>query len=385
MDACIFEDNQARNEFGHAPEQLGPGVGGGMWLWGRGLITNSEFRRNTVDGSGGAMFFSEGIFEFDDNIVEDNEAPRGGGIQNSASTKIRRTLIQNNVATRGSGGGILAGADTQIYDSTIAGNESITSTDPDNIFGGTGGGIYVGGIALIDSSTVVGNIARLGGGIYNIAGVTTLLNSTISGNVASERGGGVFLQSNKLFAKNTTITENDAPEGAGVYISWHPLGPAWGTFNHSIIGNNFNGGLLDNAEQCRDNRKTIFDQGDAVISIGYNILSDQSCNLNGVGDLVGVDPLLGPLALNDSDNSGPTMTHLPLADSPAINGGATGTSIDMNQPTCLPKDQRGIDRPKHGGFSGGIRCDIGAVELKGATEIDLPEVGDLDPVDEIAP
>lgn len=70
--------------------------------------------------------------------------------------------------------------------------------------------------------------------------------------------------------------------------------------------------------------------------------SDASCRLTLVTDL-----LLGPLA----DNGGPTLTHLPLEDSPAIDDGECVTG--------LTADQRGRPRPQ------GATCDIGAVEYGG--------------------
>jgi hypothetical protein len=39
--------------------------------------------------------------------------------------------------------------------------------------------------------------------------------------------------------------------------------------------------------------------------------------LTGPGDQINTDPLLGPL----QDNGGPTLTHLPLPGSPAIDAG----------------------------------------------------------------
>jgi hypothetical protein len=69
------------------------------------------------------------------------------------------------------------------------------------------------------------------------------------------------------------------------------------------------------------------------------------------GSLIGVDPLLGPLA----DNGGPatssgqaTFTYALLSGSPALDAG--------NDATCLSTDQRGVARPQ------GAQCDIGAFE-----------------------
>jgi len=63
------------------------------------------------------------------------------------------------------------------------------------------------------------------------------------------------------------------------------------------------------------------------------------------GDLVNVDPKLGPLA----DNGGPTLTHALLPGSPAINHIPAGDCV-------VTRDQRGAFRPQ------GAGCDIGAYE-----------------------
>ena len=82
----------------------------------------------------------------------------------------------------------------------------------------------------------------------------------------------------------------------------------------------------------------------ALISNGYNLSSDASCDFTNTGDIVNTDPLLGPL----QDNTGPTFTHELLGGSPAVDA---GTNIG-----CPATDQRGIARPI------GASCDIGAYE-----------------------
>lgn len=75
-----------------------------------------------------------------------------------------------------------------------------------------------------------------------------------------------------------------------------------------------------------------------------NIFSDNSCNAFGTGNLV-VDPMLSAAA----DNGGLTPTLLPLAGSPAIDGGASAL--------CTVQDQRHLPRLNSS-------CDIGSVELQ---------------------
>jgi hypothetical protein len=69
-----------------------------------------------------------------------------------------------------------------------------------------------------------------------------------------------------------------------------------------------------------------------VTSHGYNISSDDGGgHLNGPGDQINTNPLLGPLR----DHGGPTLTHMPMRGSPAIDTG------DPNFTPPPDHDQRG--------------------------------------------
>ena len=80
--------------------------------------------------------------------------------------------------------------------------------------------------------------------------------------------------------------------------------------------------------------ENIFNSAGTITSAGYNISNDDGGGyLNGPGDQVNTDPLLGPL----QDNGGPTLTYALLLGSPAI---------DAGDPSFTPPpwyDQRGPD------------------------------------------
>ena len=89
-----------------------------------------------------------------------------------------------------------------------------------------------------------------------------------------------------------------------------------------------------------------------MISVGYNLDSDGTCNLTDSTDLPGVDPLLGPL----QNNGGPTLTHaLPVSSSAVDHILIQDCKDAIGNP--LTTDQRGVVRPQ------GVGCDIGAYEL----------------------
>jgi len=84
-----------------------------------------------------------------------------------------------------------------------------------------------------------------------------------------------------------------------------------------------------------------------LTSLGYNLSSDNGSGyLTVTGNRINTDPRLGPL----QNNGGPTFTHVPASNSPAI---------DSGDPT-LGMDQRG---PSFQRLTNG-RIDIGAVEAQ---------------------
>jgi hypothetical protein len=91
----------------------------------------------------------------------------------------------------------------------------------------------------------------------------------------------------------------------------------------------------------------------SIISKGYNVDSDGSCQLTAPTDRPGVDPQLGPL----QDNGGATLTHALLPGSPAIDAIPWGTN---GCGTTLISDQRGQARPQPASGA----CDIGAYEVE---------------------
>src|SRR4029077_6237493 len=147
----------------------------------------------------------------------------------------------------------------------------------------------------IANSTISGNA---GPAVYNSTLSTTAVsNSTISGN----SGGGIYSDpsaaSGGSYIYNSTMSDN--------YVEiWNTGYP--GTY---IINTIFNVSPGENS---------IVTSYFPVTSNGYNISSDDGAGyLNGPGDQINTEPMLGPL----QDNGGPTFTHALLPGSPAINAG----------------------------------------------------------------
>ena len=106
-----------------------------------------------------------------------------------------------------------------------------------------------------------------------------------------------------------------------------------------------------------------FDTAQRFSSLGYNLIGIAGANVDftqeftATGDMTGnTDPVLAPLA----DYGGPTLTHLPMPGSLAIDAG--------NCSSGPLTDQRGIARPQND------NCDIGSVESNPLYQLFLPIV-----------
>jgi predicted outer membrane repeat protein len=228
---------------------------------------------------------------------------------------------------------------------------------------GTGGGICADADATltIESSTLSGNYAGdYGGGMAN-SGTLTISNSTLSDNTG-EFTGGAILNSALLTVSNSTLSRNTTQLHGGGIAN---VGGQTAITNSTLSGNSgMTAGAIYNRLGTLETKNTILTRGDlgpnilndsgTVTSQGYNLSSDDGGGyLNGPGDQINTDPMLGPL----QDNGGPTFTHELLTGSPAIEAG------DPNFTPPPHYDQRGPDfwRVRNG------RIDVGSFEVQTGT------------------
>jgi hypothetical protein len=278
-----------------------------------------------------------------DSTINDNTTTAGGGgISNNGTLTVISSTISNNSTTGVSidGGGIY---------NRFGGKVTLTSSSiNNNTTTGSGGGIANSGTLTVTDSTISGNTAsgdgfQGGGGIVNDSSSEVVVtNSTISGNSAPGEfasGGGVRnISAAEVTFRNSTISDNSASSvggtGGGIYNENTTL-----TLANTIIANSTAGREYD-----RDYH------GTALTLQGNNIVEDGSVT---GGNVINADPNLGPL----QDNGGPTLTHLPLAGSPAINAGVNAEA-QAPDGSPLTTDQRGSTRIV------GSSVDIGAVEVQ---------------------
>lgn len=183
---------------------------------------------------------------------------------------------------------------------------------------------------VVVESTLAGNLYN-GINFFEENSTLTAINTTVAGNGAT----GVIVVDGAAEFTHVTIANNDG----GVYIS----------FGSAIIDNSILAG--NGLEDCASLASTI----DVNFSLVQSDSSFSPCGVSdGVdGNLVGQAADLGPLA----DNGGPTLTHRPAADSPAVDAGSDTLAVDENGDP-LPTDQRGAGFPR----LAGLYVDMGAVE-----------------------
>lgn len=303
-------------------------------------VSGLTLRNGNTAAVGGAITYAtgDGTLNLQNTVFTQNVAAGSGGAIwmacSACSISIGDSAFTSN-STSGAlyGGGAISaenGANLTIARSSFTGNTSATD----------GGAMHLDDVVLlIDSSTISGNTAVSGGGIYLYADTaSTIRNSTITGNTASSGdGGGIFFYndgSSTLTIQNSTIAGNT---GSGVFLYVDTLNDV--VLQSTIVANN---------------------SGPDVGGGGFapRIMADNSLirtpaagtAITGAANILGQNPLLGPLA----NNGGPTQTMLLQAGSPAIDTGSN--------PAGLAFDQRGA------GFARttGAATDIGAVEGAGA-------------------
>ncbi len=309
----------------------------------------------------------------------------GGGLQvgercatitSPVTVTITNSLFSGNqvrpgatfLSAGGAGMHINQAADITITDTRIVGNSVVLQNPPVVGANNRGGGISVddGKTLKIERSEISGNYADRAAGLRvlsdlparQVAGqelVVNLINSTVSGNVSIEpvRGaGGIGVYGNvALKLNNSTVAANTgAPDAAGNIIfdsgvtnpvsGGNTLNPT-GTFQSSIVAGSLGGG-----PDIAINDETVIPSMTVNASNSLVGSTEPIITVSGPGNLLGVNPLLGPLAFN----GGPTRTQPLLTGSPAINTGAN--------PLILATDQRGAGFPR----AVGAATDMGAYE-----------------------
>ena len=268
--------------------------------------------------------------EVSGGVVGESEA--GGDIRNRGHLTLSEDWITKGTAGAGGGGVLNERGSLDIFYSLISNNHAEN---------GRGGGIENEGCSEAEScseegevgvgdSTVADNEAESDGGGISSSGegssgaVVVILDSTIAGNKTAQEvgggaGGGIEVEGGTVDLAASIVAQNVAKRAGA-----------------------------ESESNCA---------GSTIISSGYNLENTpeggevESCGFTSSGDISNVNPRFSSKA--PQDNGGNTDTLAPEPSSPAVNA----IPPELGQ-FCLPIDQRGVRRPQ------GPRCDIGAVELE---------------------
>jgi len=256
----------------------------------------------TADGTAGGNGENGGAIRSRENLTVENSTITGNATGNGGDGDYSGGL-------GGRGGGIYSAGTLTVTGSTISGNATGNGGNANFNFspadGGDGGGIYSIGTLTVSGSTISSNATGDGGaeilgpgmlgnggfgGGIRTSGTTTVTGSTISGNQTGFGqfggfGGGIFSYGT-LTVTGSTITGNQTSNGN--------------------FSDGYGGGINGSA--------TIVS---SIVAGNSNGDVEGSISSESTNNLIGGDPLLGPLA----DNGGPTQTHALLPGSPALDAG----------------------------------------------------------------
>ncbi len=227
-------------------------------------------------------------------------------------------------------------AAVNIENSVICDNETTTT--------GFGGTIYVSRYQpfTIRNSIVCNNTILGQGGAINAQGPITVINSVFYGNSAGAEGGAIYLNSNAGTSKiyHTTITNNSAPNGSGLYLGLGNL-----EIRNSIIHGN------TGSHDCRIQSNHV-----GTVTASGVLVGTSTCG-NKLTPVSTADPRLidrTGAAYSIRNNAVYSIPHYALsADSPAR--AARTAAACLTGDAAVPNDLLGRSRPTSG------NCDLGAV------------------------
>ena len=225
-----------------------------------------------------------------------------------------------------------------------------------------GGGVYAECRLVLNFSTIGYNSATNGGGgVHLFAAEMTAPLSAIISNHAGHHGGGLSVGTfstatldNMTLSGNTAVNEGSAIQIEGtlsldyVTLVADPLSPV-----SALTSLNGTGAIhLTNTllvGSCEPGLPGSWSSGGG--------------NLESPGDSCGLDPSVDQTNVTDAkllplgNYGGATPSHMPQADSPAVDDPMGATT------SCPSYDQRlGPNRPQDGNGDGFFACDIGAIE-----------------------
>ncbi len=174
------------------------------------LETSSVIQKNTTSDFGGGMYnFTNGVATINGQVIE-NSAVKGAGIFNTdaATLMVTGKILRNDGTSHGGG--------FYVENGTVNLNNAEVTENDANV----GGGMYAnGGSITITNTFIKANTANNGGGIE----ITNKGNVKVIGGEISmhdtPNDGAAIRNAGNLVIINTTLLQNKANNGAGLFVT----------------------------------------------------------------------------------------------------------------------------------------------------------------------
>ena len=317
-----------------------------------GVILESAIDRRLIDLEDNAVLVLSNVTIQDFSVAGDGGAIRA---TDGAVVEAFRVAFEGNTST-GFGGALFGVGSPQFHlsENRFEGNESVF-----------GGALSAVGNATfhVKLSVFVDNLAEGFGcdGYYEGAGIGPggaglfIEGSQSSGPCAEARWETTFGSILSLSATHFAEEDNKSIRSNATF----------GTLGSVFDESPGNRRLHDRAGKPPQSQDLCEEVGSGtIISLGYNVSADATCNLVDATDLPNTDPMIAM----DADG-----IFVPQPGSPLIDSGPDHTILLSNETleslSCGHKDLKGLGRPQDANDDGVFECDRGAVEVAGPGQI----------------
>jgi hypothetical protein len=338
-----------------------PLVAGGFMRIVDSTISNNVGAKNAALSSApfGGGIANVGQLEIEDSLILQNDAVdgRGGGISTMdvaglpSGLVLRDSVVEGNTARTGQGGGIVSLGTATIERTLLRGN---SASNGGAIQVRTHSGPGAGGVTRVFGSAMTGNSASFGSAIAAAAvpAGTFVTSSTISGNTVTggQFGGGAVHASSPLTLNGVTLVDNRGGRG-GIFNS----NTIVGVYNTIAVANR---DYADAFVDCHGSGAAPVWQG------AYDLIGqDTGCAvIAGTGMQTVAPQQLFVDVIDALTAATTTQSHFPLPGSVVLDAGDPMPASDGSPNGCPSPDQHGRARPQDDDRDGAVACDIGAIE-----------------------
>lgn len=168
------------------------------------VLTRVHVTGGLSTAQGGGLYFATCPAVLTDVQVDDNTALQGGGIWYSSNQTWNSVTVEANDATSGGAGAYGSGASLVATDGQVANNNGNNNSD--------GGGLFlIGGAATLSGTSIRDNDARRGAGVFLSDADLTVSDLDFRGNQSDDTGAHVELTaSSTMGATNVDFRDGDA-------------------------------------------------------------------------------------------------------------------------------------------------------------------------------